>query len=267
MKSEARRRSEGRRKSSVQEDAEVLEHLGHKQELERNFSSLSMLGLAFAILNSWTALSASLSLALPSGGPTSVIWGLITAGICNLCLAASLAEFLSAYPTSAGQYHWTAMVSWPAWVPILSWITGWINTAGWIALTATGGLLGSQLIVGVISFMTPSYSPQRWHQFLIYIGYNLFAFLVNAFLTKLLPLFTKTAFIWSLTGFVVICITLLACASPNYQSGGFVYRDFINQTGWPDGLAWLLGLLQGGLGEFSPDLCLACFVTLFLDSI
>jgi choline transport protein len=115
-------------------------------------------------------------------------------------------------------------------------------------LTATGGLLGSQLIVGVISFMVPSYSPQRWHQFLIYIGYNIFAFLVNAFLTMLLPLITKTAFIWSITGFVVICITLLACASPNYQSGNFVYRDFINETGWPDGLAWLLGLLQGGLG-------------------
>lgn len=25
--------------------------------------------------------------------------GLVTAGICNLCMAASLAEFLSAYPT------------------------------------------------------------------------------------------------------------------------------------------------------------------------
>ena len=59
----------------------------------------SMLGLAFAILNSWTALAASLPLALESGGPSSVIWGLVTAGICNLCLAASLAEMLSAYPT------------------------------------------------------------------------------------------------------------------------------------------------------------------------
>ena len=64
--------------------------------------------MSFAILNSWTALSASLSLALPSGGSTSVIWGLVTAGICNLCLAASLAEFLSAYPTAGGQYHWVA---------------------------------------------------------------------------------------------------------------------------------------------------------------
>ena len=53
--------------------------------------------------------------------------GLITAGFCNLCIATSLAEFLSAYPTSVltesfnfwwsccwflyragGQYHWVA---------------------------------------------------------------------------------------------------------------------------------------------------------------
>ena len=88
----------------LQADADELqlEALGHKGELKRNFSPLAMLGLAFAILNSWTALSASLSLALPSGGSTSVVWGLVTAGICNLCLATSLAEFLSAYPTAGG---------------------------------------------------------------------------------------------------------------------------------------------------------------------
>ncbi|BCR88846.1 uncharacterized protein ACHE_50044A [Aspergillus chevalieri] len=83
-------------------------------ELQRNFSTWSMLGLAFAVLNSWTALSASLSISLTSGGSTSVVWGmsayisldnanagtgLVTAGICNLCIAASLAEFLSAYPS------------------------------------------------------------------------------------------------------------------------------------------------------------------------
>ena len=96
--------------------------------------------------------------------------------------------------------------------------------------------------------MVPSYSPQRWHQFLIYIGYNLFGFLVNAFVTKLLPLVTKAALVWSISGFVIISITLLACASPNYQPASFVFQDFLNQTGWPDGISWLLGLLQGGLG-------------------
>ena len=82
-------------------DDDQLAALGHRAELKRSFSPLAMLGLAFAILNSWTALAASLSLALPSGGPVSVIWGLVAAGICNLCLAASLAEFLS-LPRRAG---------------------------------------------------------------------------------------------------------------------------------------------------------------------
>ncbi|KAK0826559.1 hypothetical protein LTR03_017165 [Friedmanniomyces endolithicus] len=213
-----RKSSTGGKQSVLADDAH-LAALGVKQELRRNFSPLSMLGLAFAILNSWTALSASLSLALPSGGPTSVIWGLITAGVCNLCLAASLAEFLSAYPTAGGQ-----------------------------ALVATAGLLGSQLIIGIISLYNPDYIPEPWHQFLIYIGYNLVAALLNAFGNHLLPYINKTAIIWSISGFAIICITILACATPNYNSGDLVYRNFINNTGWPDGVAWLLGLLQGGLG-------------------
>lgn len=86
-------------------DNAQLMALGHKPVLERNFSFLSMLGMGFAILNSWTALSTSMSLALPSGGPSSVIWGLVTSGICNVCLAMSLSEFLSAFPTAGGQYH------------------------------------------------------------------------------------------------------------------------------------------------------------------
>ena len=229
-------------------DDDQLAALGHKRELNRSFSPLAMLGLAFAILNSWTALAASLNLALFSGGPTAVIWGLITAGICNVSLAASLAEFLSAYPTAGGQYHWVAVVSWKEWVPILSWVTGWINVSGWIALVATGGLLGSQLILGIISLMRPTYAPQRWHQFLIYIAYNIVAFVVNTFLTRTLPTITKAALFWSITGFVVISITVLACSSPHYNSADFVFTEFINTTGWPDGIAWLLGLLQAGLG-------------------
>ncbi|KAJ5219904.1 hypothetical protein N7468_009108 [Penicillium chermesinum] len=234
-------------KDTADDDVQLAQ-IGHKQELKRHFSLVSMLGLAFAILNSWTALSTSLSLSLPSGGSTSVVWGLLTAGICNLCMSASLAEFLSAYPTAGGQYHWVAVISWRKSMPILSWITGWVNCAGWVALVATGGLLGSQLVLAVISLMHPTFESHPWQQFLIYIAYNIVAFLINALLNRILPYFNKAAFIWSLAGFTIICITTLACASPNYNSGDFVFREFLNRTGWPDGIAWLLGLLQGGLG-------------------
>lgn len=41
-------------------------------------------------------------------------------------------------------------VAWPKWVPILSWITGWVNVAGWvgnssstsISYEATDGIIG-----------------------------------------------------------------------------------------------------------------------------
>lgn len=59
---------------------------------QHEFSLLSAVGLAFAILNSWTAMAASLNLALPSGGPTAVIWGVLVSGVGDLCIAASLAE-------------------------------------------------------------------------------------------------------------------------------------------------------------------------------
>ncbi|KAI1855229.1 hypothetical protein JX265_006630 [Neoarthrinium moseri] len=233
------------RRTSIADDAVALEHMGHKQELKRNFSLISMLGLAFAILNTWTALAASISLALPSGGPSSVIWGLIVAGICNLCLAASLAEFLSAYPTAGGQYHWAAIISWKPWARGISYITGWINVSGWVALTATGGLLGSTFVMDVMALFNPDYEAKAWHQFLIYLAFNIAALLINAFLNRILPYVTQAAFYWSVAGFVIISITILACATPNFQPGSFVYGSFINEVGWPDGLAWMLGLLQG----------------------
>ncbi|KAG5964862.1 hypothetical protein E4U56_002045 [Claviceps arundinis] len=242
--SKSSRTGDGRRASFV-DDAAALEAMGHKQELKRNFSMLSMLGLAFAILNTWTALAASITLALPSGGSSAVIWGLIVAGICNLCLAASLAEFLSAYPTAGGQYHWAAIVSWKSSSRGISYITGWINVCGWVALSATGPLLGSTFVMNIIQMLHPSFKAQPWHQFLIYVAFALIALVLNALLTRLLPYFTKAAFLWSVTGFIVIVITALACAAPNFQTGESVYGHFRNDTGWPDGIAWMLGLLQG----------------------
>ena len=116
-----------------------------------------------------------------------------------------------------------------------------------MALTATAGLLGSQLIVGIIALYNENYVLQPWHQFLIYLAYTLVEALVNVFGNSFLPYINQFAISWSIAGFAIISITVLACGSGNYNSADFVFRDFTNETGWPDGLAWLLGLLQGAL--------------------
>jgi choline transport protein len=232
---------------ATRDDIQLAE-LGHAQSFNRQFTRWSMLGLAFAILNSWTALAASLSLALPSGGPVAVIWGLVTAGICNLSLAASLGEFLSAYPTAGGQYHWVAAMAPASLKRGLSWVTGWINVSGWVALVATNSSLASTLIINIIALELPSYQYQRWHQFLIFLAVTILDFVVNAYMHTLLPRINNVALVWSLAGFLIISITLLATAAPDYASAEYVFGTFMNSTGWPDGVAWLLGLLQGGLG-------------------
>lgn len=237
---------------SSQDDQQLLA-MGHKPQLHRKFSFLSMLGLAFAVLNSWTALAASISLALPSGGSSAVVWGLFVAGVCNLCLSVSLSEFLSAFPTAGGQYHWVALVSPPKYRRIFSWITGWISVGGWIALSAAAGLLSSELIMGMIALYHPLFEAKRWQQFLIYIGYALWSFLMNAFGTKVLPFANKISFFWSIFGFVAICITVLVTKSPSFAEAKWVFGNFFNETGWPNGIAWLMGLLQGSFGLTAYD--------------
>ena len=58
----------------------------------KRFGKLAILGLAFAILNSPTAASASLSIVIVSGGPAAAVWGMLISAIGVLCIAASMAE-------------------------------------------------------------------------------------------------------------------------------------------------------------------------------
>lgn len=59
---------------------------------------------------------------------------------------------------------------------------------------------------------------------------------------------------WSIFGVVVISIVLLAMSEKT--DAKFVFADFENQTGWPDGLSWILGLLQSALSLIASDVVL-----------
>ena len=56
------------------------------------------------------------------------------------------------------QRFWMGKDPDPDPVPELSFTVDWQ-----IALVASGGLLGSQLIIGIISFMKPVYRAHRYH--------------------------------------------------------------------------------------------------------
>lgn len=72
---------------------------GHKQELHRHFSTLSLIGLASTTTISWTGLGLGLITEIGAGGPGAVIYGFILVTVLQCFLGASLAEFVSSYPT------------------------------------------------------------------------------------------------------------------------------------------------------------------------
>ncbi|RSH85658.1 hypothetical protein EHS25_003798 [Saitozyma podzolica] len=204
--------------------------------------------MAFAMLNSWTGLLRGLQVVLPSGGSVSMIWGLLVSTIGTFAMALSLAEVCHVYPTTGGQYDWTYFLAPPGSKRSLSFFVGWMASAGWIALVATGSSLGSTFVTNIISLWSENYTAERWQTFLIYFGFTIGALLLNLFAVRLLPLVDRAGFYWSLAGILIVTITLLARSSGNYQPAQNVFAEFVNETGWPDGIAFILGLLQSTFG-------------------
>lgn len=65
---------------------------------------------------------------------------------------------------------------------------------------------------------------------------------------------TRTTVYWSLFGVVIISIVLLSMSDKT--SAEFVFTNYDNETGWSDGMAWILGLLQSALSLIAFDVVL-----------
>lgn len=143
-------------------DDEVMLALGKVQQVKRHFGFWTLLGLTASMMCTWEAIFFANATAMLNGGPPTLIYGFIVAVIGSLATAASLAEMASIYPTSGGQYHWTAMLAPPSQKTFLSWLNGWIATLGWIGNTAAGAYFTATIIPGVAGQIDPTYIYKRW---------------------------------------------------------------------------------------------------------
>ncbi|GAA5850360.1 hypothetical protein JCM5353_004359 [Sporobolomyces roseus] len=168
-------------------------------------------------------------------------------------MAASLGEIAHVYPSAGGPYHWSSILAPAGGAKYISWICGWFAVAGWTALTATTGSLAGELLLGAYSLAHPGFESQPYQTFIIYAGYICLATIINIYGSRLLPLINSAAIIWSLSGAAIVIIVTLATATPNYQSADFVFRTYLNESGWNNGVAWILGLLQSSFGLIGLD--------------
>lgn len=82
--------------------------------LKLEMGTLAVLATGFNISQAWLIFPTCLLIAFTYGGPVPTIYGIVVMFVVYGCIAITLAELVSAYPTIGGQYHWTSILAPPS---------------------------------------------------------------------------------------------------------------------------------------------------------
>ncbi|PYI17512.1 choline transporter [Aspergillus violaceofuscus CBS 115571] len=228
-------------------DTRRLEEMGYSQPMERKYSVLSVLGVAYSLTNSWWGVSASLVTGINSGGSALLVYGSILLALISTAVAATLSELVSAMPNAAGQSFWARELIPRKYARLASYITGWLAWSGSIFASASVASGVASACVGSYALSHPTLEIKPWHTLVVYQVVNLFCFFFNIYGRTLS--FVGNACLWtSLGAFVVILIAVPARAA-THTSPNFVFASFSNATGWNnDGIAFIVGLINANWG-------------------
>jgi amino acid transporter len=135
------------REQQIQQDVTDLHRLGYAQQLFREMGGFSNFAISFSIISILTGAILLYGYGLKFAGPiiNTVGWPLIS--LLTLCVAASMAELASAYPTAGGLYFWACRLGGRGW----AWTTAWLNMIGQITITAGINVAASIYIIGAIT--------------------------------------------------------------------------------------------------------------------
>ena len=162
-----------------------LTALGYTQELRRNRSLFTLLFQTLAIAAIPYGEGGPLITAIYGGGQLSIFVGWLLVLVLDECVALSLSELASRYPTSAGPYYWSFQVA-KRNKAVLSFVTGWIWLIGNWTITLSVNFGFASLISATVSIYHPDLVMNDWQLLLIFYGICLITFAICAFGNRLL---------------------------------------------------------------------------------
>lgn len=114
--------------------------------------------------------------------------GWIVVLILDECIALSLSELASRFPTSAGPYYWSFQLASPKYRTVLSFITGWSWLIGNWTITLSVNFGFASLVAATVNLFQPDFVVEPWQLLLIFYGLCFLTFFVVAFGNKILPM-------------------------------------------------------------------------------
>ena len=123
----------GDQPGQLDHDALLLNRMGYRQELARRMSAFSNYAISLSIICILSGGINSFHVGFNSVGGASIGIGWPLACLFSLCVALSMAQIASAYPTAGGLYHWASILGGRGW----GWITAWFNLLGLVFVLAS----------------------------------------------------------------------------------------------------------------------------------
>ncbi|KAK9852657.1 hypothetical protein MYU51_007771 [Penicillium brevicompactum] len=185
-----------------------------------------------------------------------VIYGFILVFVLQCFVGASLAEFVSAYPVEGGMYHWIAAIAPKRYNSLLSFATGWCTVFGWIFTTASTNLIYATTAMALIALYHDDLVVKPWMTFVAYQILNIVTSGIVMFGNRFIPIINKFSLIYlQLAWFITMVV--VAASAPVHNDSKFVFRTWINNTGWENNvICFITGLVNplyslGGLDGIS----------------
>jgi len=216
------------REEAIQQDVEDLKRLGYAQQLFREMGGFSNFAISFSIISILTGAVLLYGYGLKFAGPiiNSVGWPVVS--LFTLCVAASMAELASAYPTAGGLYFWAFRLGGRKW----AWVTAWMNMIGQVTITAGINIAAAIYIIGAVTrifdvpadFRVPLFGPLTSWSFQLFVMVLLMVpqVLLNIFGIRAIARLNHLSVWWHIGG-VLLIAALLTFWGQHHNSFGFLF--------------------------------------------
>ncbi|KAJ9156448.1 Amino acid permease [Pleurostoma richardsiae] len=239
------RQSFSEKEIPADEADKALAAMGYAPVFKREFSMWSCFSFALSISGLFGTVMTTFSYPLYAGGTASAVWCWLIAGAGALCLALSISEVASAYPTSGAMYFTIKYLAPEHMVPVIAWIDGWLNLIGQICGSASSEYGAAQMLLAAVSIGSNfTYFPTQGHIIGVMAALSIFHAGINSMSTAWLNHFAKTYAVFHIGVLVSACIALLVMQKEK-NSASYVFTHVEPQSGWsPPGFSFLFGFLS-----------------------
>ncbi|CAG8955425.1 hypothetical protein HYFRA_00010290 [Hymenoscyphus fraxineus] len=226
-------------------DAQLAAQFGYKPVFKREFGYLSTFSFAVSISGLFSTIMTTFVYPISAGGSAAAVWCWLISGAGCMCIALSVAELVSAYPTSGGLYFTISRLAPKEWVPSLSWVTGWINLLGQVAGVASSEYGAAQMLLAAVSMGSDfDYEITTNTTIGVMAALTVLTGLVNSMSTYWMEKMTKGYVIFHVLVLVSCSIALLA-KTENKHDAKYVFTNVESTSGWtPVGFSFLFGFLS-----------------------